>query len=188
MRKLSMVVGLAVVLLAAVASAEVTISLIGPALVAPDSDFDVDILVDLSSQSDSPISLLQVVLDSLDPSLTLVGVEAPLASVSFVNQPDTAVIDYFPNTYPDNIPGQFVAGTLKMHATVEGEYPLNLFVETGSTFSTAVFDELYNGSWAIIARGDVVKVGVEEIPEPVSMGLMALVGLGGVLAGRKKRA
>jgi hypothetical protein len=180
MRKFALILGLAVVLVASAAYADhITITLVGPAgPVAVDSFFDVFVEVD----TDLDIAMVQAVLDLPDPSIQLTGVTAPLASLSFINPPDTAVADFFPNTHT----GVFTAMTLTFKATMAGEFPMNLFVQTGSTFSTVVFDETYNPEWAIIANGDVVTVGVTEIPEPVTMGLMALVSLGGIVASRKK--
>lgn len=187
MRKFALIIGLAVMLVASTASAEIVITLVGPAgVIEPNTTFDVDILVELTEVGDLPIAMVQVVLDSLDPSLTLIGVTAPLAGLSFINPPDTAVMDFNPTNYPLSSPGSFVAGTLQIAATVEGTYPLNLFVETDSSFSTAVFltKEGYDASWAIVAVGDLVTVAV--IPEPFTMGLMALVSLGGIVASRKR--
>ena len=178
MRKFALIIGLAVVLAASAANADfVTITLVGPVgPVMVDSFFDVFVEV----ETDLDIAMVQAVLDLPDPNIVLQSVTAPLASLSFINPPDTAVADFFPNTHT----GSFTAMTLTFKALAVGEYPVNLFVLTGSTFSTVVFDELYNPDWAIAANGDVVEVS--EIPEPVTMGLMALVSLGGIVASRKR--
>ena len=179
MKKLCFALALAVVLAASAAYADhVTITLVGPAApVAVGSFFDVLVNVD----TDQDIAMVQAVLDLPDPNIVLTAVTAPLASLSFINPPDTAVADFFPSTHT----GTFTAMTLTFQALAEGDYPLNLFVQTGSTFSTVVFDAVYDPDWAIIANGDVISVGV-EIPEPVTMGLMALVSIGGIVASRKK--
>ena len=182
-----MVLGLAVVLTAATASADITITLdvdesVG--CIAVDSFFDVFVEVD----TDVGLAMVQVVMEGLDPSVVLTGVTSPPASLAFINAPDTAVADYYPNVEPDPVPGSFTAMVLTFQATQAGTFALDLALIDQSSFSTAVFDASYIPTWALTVVGDsVTVVGVGEcIPEPFTMSLLALVGLGGVIASRKK--
>ena len=176
MRKLCLVLAL-VAVLTATASAGVTVTLVGPpGPVAPDSFFDVFVEV----TSDVNLAMVQVVLD-MDPSVVLDSVASPLASLAFINPPDTAVADYFPNTHS----GSFTGMTLTMKApSVDGTYAIDLVLVDGSSMSTAVFDAGYTPMWALTPDG--TSVTVSSIPEPFTVSLLALVGLGGVIASRKK--
>jgi len=181
MRTLLMMAGLGVLLAAAPASADlVLIRLIGPAdPVRVGQDFEVGIEV----TSAPPLAMVQTVFDNLNPALTLHGVDAPLASLAFVNPPDTAVMDFYPAVYPA-APGTFTAGTLVMSAALTGQIPLNLYVEDGSTFSTVVFDASYDANWTILTEGTLLDV--ECIPEPFALGMLALIGAGALLSARRK--
>lgn len=185
MRTIWMLAGLVVVLLAApVAQAAISVELHAlTATVNAGNDFGVDIIV----STDVALAAVQVVFDGLDPSLTLDGISAPLASLSFVNPPDTAAIDFFPNTEPAFLPGTFTVATLTFGTSSEGTFPLGLFLDSGSTLSTAVFDENYDPIWDLTTTGTQIVVTGVVIPEPASMGLLALVGIGGIIIGRKKR-
>ena len=180
MRKLCLLLGLAVVLAASAANAaHISMTLVGPSgPVAVDSFFDVFVEID----TDIDIAMVQVVLDLPDPAIELQSVASPLASLAFINPPDTAVADYFPTTHT----GTFTAMVIQMYVGPAADYPLDLVLMPASSFSTAVFDELYNPSWDIEVVGTTVVVGEEIIPEPATIGLLALVGLGSVIAGRKK--
>ena len=187
MKKVFLLIGLCVVLVAGSASAEVVISLIPQGGGCPDGvivtcnqPFLVDVIVD----SDISLAMVQVVLD-LPPCLGLLDVTSAISGLSFVNPPDTAVADYYPDLYPLVTPGTFTAMTLEMVCVppcCDEWVTVDMFVEAASSFSTAVFDENYAPIW------DVTVVGARVlcIPEPASMGLLALVSLGSVLAARKK--
>ena len=181
MKKIALMIVLAVAVFAGSAQAYVTMTLVvvDPQPIAPGSAFDVDVVID----TDMNISQLQVVLDMSDPNVTLTGVTAPLATLSFINPPDTAVADYFPSTHT----GPFVAMTLNMLAGPNvGVSALNIVLVNGSSFSTAVFDAGYAPSWDIDATGTTVDIDdAPVIPEPATIGLLALVGLGSVISRKK---
>ena len=179
MRRLRATAFLLVVLLAAPAAfAEPLIRLIAP----EDSvrvGYDFDVLVEVTS--DVPIAMVQLVLDNLNPALELTAIDAPLASEAWINPPDTAVMDYHPYTLPSPVPGAFIAGTLTFEALLEGVFVLDLGVVPGSTMTTALFDENYDPIWDFVTMGTFVETIC--IPEPLSMALIGLVGLGGVFLG-----
>ena len=121
---------------AAALGADPHIRLVGPIGPVPlGTDFDVPVEI----TSDTNLAMIQVVLDGLDPSLELIGIDAPLAGTSFVNGSlDTAVMDFFPGTY--SAPTPSIVATLTFSTSVAGDFPLDLFLQNGSSFSTAVFD------------------------------------------------
>ena len=180
MKKVVMLVGLSAMLLGTSAFADSTLSLVGPAApVLVDSFFDVFVELD----TDVDIAMVQVVLENLDPSITLEGVTSGLASLAFINAPDTAVADYFPTSHT----GAFTAMVLQMKATAVGTYALDGLLVDQSSFSSALFDALYSPLWSMTIVGGSVEVIEEQIiPEPVTMSMLALVGLGGVIASRKR--
>jgi len=180
MKKLALLIALAVAVLAGSAQAYVTMTLVvaDPEPIAPNTDFDVDVVID----TDMNLAMVQAVLDVSDPNLSLVAVTAPLAPLSFLNPPDTAVADFFPSTQT----GMFTAMTLTLHVGAEAVYPLDLVLLTGSSFSTAVFDAAYTPTWDLTVVGTTVDVSsAPPIPEPATIGLLALVGLGSVIARKK---
>jgi len=187
MKRVPVIVGLCVVVLAGSSAfaQQIDIELVPLSLsgVPVGDDFLVDIIV----TTDVSLAAVQVVLDSLDPSLTLKSVDAPLADLAFVNPPDTAAMDFFPNLYPEFPPGTFTAGTLTFGTSAVGTFAINLFLQDQSTLSTAVFEEWYVPNWDINVFGTsvtVVPTGI--VPEPATVGLLALIGLGAVAAGRRK--
>ena len=189
MKRVCIVLGLLVALIAgSTAYGEIVITLVPQGGGCPQSEiitcnqpFLVDVLVD----SDISLAMVQVVLD-LPPCLELLDVTSSISGLSFVNPPDTAVADYYPDTYPLVPPGTFTAMTLEMICVPPCDCsewkPIDLVLMDLSTFSTVVFDENYEPIW------DVTVVGARVlcIPEPASMGLLALVALGGVVARRRK--
>ena len=187
MKRMAIILGLCGVLMAgsSALAQDIDIELVPLSLssVPLGSDFFLDIVV----TTDVSLAAVQVVLDSLDPSLTLESVDAPLADLAFVNPPDTAAMDFFPNTYPEFPPGTFTAGTLKFNTSAVGTFDINLFLENLSSLSTAVFEEWYVPNWDLNVFGTsvtVVPTGI--IPEPVTVSLLALISLGAVAVGRKK--
>ena len=174
-------IALAVAVLAGSAQAYVTMTLVvaDPQPIAPDSFFDVFVEID----TDMNLAMIQAVLDVSDPNLTLTAVDGLGAGLSFLNPPDTAVVDTFPATQT----GTFTAMKLTLHVgAVEGVYPLDLVLITGSSFSSAVFDGGYAPSWDIVAEGTSVDVSsAPPIPEPATIGLLALVGLGSMISRKK---
>jgi hypothetical protein len=178
MKKLALMVALAVAVLAGSAQAYVTMTLVAPmAPVAPDSFFDVFVEID----TDINIAMVQAVLDVSDPNLSLTAVDGLGAGLAFLNPPDTAVVDFFPTTKT----GVFTAMKLTMYVGPEAVYPLNLIMIDLSSFSTAVFDAGYGPMWDITLNGTSVEVAEEIIPEPATIGLLALVGLGSMVARKK---
>ena len=139
----------------------IQIELIGPSgPVAVGGEFQVD--VEVTSQD--ALVMVQATIDSLDPSMELIDVSSSLTSVVLITSPVTgspnymATMDFFPDAYPSPAPGTFIAGTLTFSAATAGTFPLDLFIEDGSSYSTAAFDPFYNPRWDVDVQGTSVTV------------------------------
>jgi hypothetical protein len=193
MKKLALIVGLIAVLSAsAFAEPIVTMELVGPAgVVTPGDSFTVDVIL----TSDTPLSIVQAVLAYDTGAMMLydaTSTQVALAVNVYASPPFTAFVDPSGegSTIPSPLPGPVVAMTLHFTSDVnaDGTYALDLVLIPGNLGpSSYVFDEAFTPSWNIDTISGGVTFGTAVIPEPFTVGLFALVGLGGVLAGRKRK-
>ena len=198
MKKFALI-ALAVALLAGSAQAYVTmtISVVDPQPIAPDSFFDVLVHID----TDEDMAQVQVVMDVSDPNLFMTAMSTDYGDLQLFNGPaGTASADFYEDgvvvqppppvpplpDLPDTQTGSFDAMTLTFYVVGDGVFDLTPVVIDGSAFSTAVFmtDE-YLPLWDFEIIGASVTVGEEIIPEPATLGLLALVALGSVVARKK---